>query len=190
MSRKVFLDCGTNRGQGLRQLVGRLGIDSSWLVEAFEPNANGCNTAKHLEDMPYVKLHNKAVYDRTGVVEFSIMTEDDQGSSIRKYMDSGICIDENHPSYRNHDCVIEVECVDISDILKQYDDSDFIAVKLDVEGSEFAIIRKILKDGTIKKINELFVEWHTPYLSSETPQTEAELKSNIQNLGVKLHDWH
>jgi hypothetical protein len=48
----------------------------------------------------------------------------------------------------------------------------------------------MLKDNTIKKINHLFVEWHTPYLSAESESTEAELKKSIVATGVKLHDWH
>lgn len=183
----VFIDCGTNKGQGFRLVAKKFGINSNWVVELFEPNPL-CDTTDHV--VSYAILHQKAVWDKNGFVPFSLMLENDEGSSVNCLMDSGICKDPDNTAYRHHKYVIQVECIDISSILNQYNDDDFIVVKIDVEGAEFAIVRKMLKDGSIKKINHLLIEWHTIYLSSETGGKEAELKRQIRETGVNLHDWH
>jgi hypothetical protein len=33
-------------------------------------------------------------------------------------------------------------------------------LKLDVEGAEYAILEKMLRDRTLRRINHLFIEWH------------------------------
>jgi FkbM family methyltransferase len=93
---------------------------------------------------------------------------------------------ENHPQE-----MIEVDCIDISDIINKYSDEDYIVVKIDVEGAEYEIVRKMIRDGTIDKVNELFVEWHSRYgVVGETSETENQLKKEIQKYKVKLHDWY
>src|SRR6056300_1828743 len=38
MTKKVFLDCGTNLGQGLLQFVGKGIVDDTFDIHCFEPN--------------------------------------------------------------------------------------------------------------------------------------------------------
>ena len=45
-----------------------------------------------------------------------------------------------------------MECVDISGIINKYDQDDYIVVKMDVEGSEFELVRKLLKDGMVSRL--------------------------------------
>ena len=35
-------------------------------------------------------------------------------------------------------------------------------MKLDIEGAEYQVIPKMMKDGTFDYINELWIEWHWP----------------------------
>ncbi len=36
--RKIFVDCGSNAGQGLRHFASAYNMDSSWIIETYEPN--------------------------------------------------------------------------------------------------------------------------------------------------------
>ena len=40
--KKVYLDFGENKGQGLRHFISKYEIDSNWIVKTFEPDPN-CN---------------------------------------------------------------------------------------------------------------------------------------------------
>jgi len=195
--RKVFIDLGGNRGQGVRQFVEMYNIDSSWDVETYEPN-DFCNLEEELSDLPFVHVNKKVVWVHDGTVAFyrTISHKDGRAADVKN---DGICyIDEgssvlglNSGDVRS--CVQEIinmECVDISEIINKYDQDDYIVVKMDVEGSEFELVRKLLKDGMVSKINEFYIEWHTNCMDSETPQSEYQLKKELRECGVSIHDWH
>jgi FkbM family methyltransferase len=193
--KKVFLDMGGNKGQGLRQFIKKYNIDSSWIVETFEPGKE-CELEKEIKDLDYVKINNLAVWKHTGKVRFSIfhgsgdVNLDSQGSSVECLMSDGPSGDINVWDFRKHDDIVEVDCVDISDILNKYNDDDFIVVKMDIEGSEFVVLRKALEDNTISKINDLWVEWHHNHVKFENESTTNDLKNQISNLGININDWH
>ena len=187
--KKVYLDLGGNKGQGLRSFISMYGIDSTWTVETFEPDPN-CNIEKHIEDLDFVKINKKAIWIHDGEVEFSQMVNNTEGSSVECLMSEGSCSDSNSDSFRKHDNIIKVECVDISSLLKKYNDFDFVLVKMDIEGSEFKVLRKILEDDTISNIKHLYVEWHQQYVKDENLSTVEDLKNKIRNKGIQLYEWH
>lgn len=190
--KKIFIDCGGNKGQGLRTFVEMYQMDNSWLIESYEPNSL-CNLDQNIIDLIQklnIKTFNCAIYDYNGKIKFSQMLENDEGSSVNCLMSKGVCSDPESLAYRKHNSIIEVECRDLSDILKKYNDDDYIVVKLDIEGAEFNTLRKLIKDGTISKINDLYVEWHHDYVESEDISTCEELKNIILNKGIKLYEWH
>lgn len=192
--RRVFIDCGSNLGQGLNQFASMYSMDSSWIVETYEPNKDLIETLKtNISALPMnVKVYDKAVLDFDGEILFSKMLEDSQGSSVECLMYVAECADVSSPAYRKHDSISTVPCIDISTILSSYSEEDFLVVKLDVEGSEFRIVRRMLADGSIKKINDLYIEWHTRYIENENEQTESQLLQEIQAVSPKtsLHRWH
>lgn len=185
--KKVFIDCGANKGQGLRQFVEMFKIDSTWSVESYEPNSD-CELEKNISEFDFVKPYTKAVWIHDGKISFS-KTISNQKSNYESVGSSVNGLNWYDTKYFDQETV-EVECVDISRILNKYNDDDFIIVKLDIEGSEFEVVRKMINDESIKKIDELFIEWHTHHVHSETEETENELKKKIKSFGVKLHDWH
>lgn len=185
--KKVFIDCGANKGQGLREFIDLLNIDSTWIVESYEPNPD-CNLVDNVKEFQFVKPFTKAVWTYTGKVSFSRTLETEK-SCFQSLGSSVNGLNWYDTKYFDQD-VIEVECVDISEILQRYTDDDYLVVKLDIEGSEFEVVRKMINDHSIEKINELYIEWHTHHVESETYETETELKEKIKSLGVNLHDWH
>lgn len=187
--KKVFLDMGGNMGQGLRQFINKYNIDDSWIVETFEPEP-ACELSKNISDLSYVNVNNSAIWTHTGKVTFSRYESNLEGSSVECLMSEGYCSDPASKDYRKHDNLVEVDCVDISELLNRYDDSDFIVVKMDIEGSEYNVIRKAIQDGTIKKVNDIWVEWHYNHVKNESISTTEELKHQVSQLGVNINDWH
>jgi FkbM family methyltransferase len=196
--KKVFLDMGGNKGQGLREFINKYNIDNTWIVETFEP-CKECNLVDELKDINYVNINNDAIWTHTGKVSFSIYDENLEGSSVERLMSEGYCNDEtydrynensHHCGYRKHDNMVEVDCIDISDLLNKYNENDFIVVKMDIEGSEYNVLRKSIKDGTIKKVNDIWIEWHHNHVKFENESTTNDLKNQISNLGININDWH
>ena len=192
--KKVFIDCGGNTGAGLRNFIGMYGMDKEWIIETFEPNTL-CKLSDNIQDLINnfnITIHEKAIYNYTGIVEFSVMLENSEGSSVECLMSEADCKDASNPSsYRHHNNIIKVNCISLIDVLEKYNSEDFIVVKMDVEGSEFKIVRNLLDNKeTLKKINHLYVEWHTRCVFGENEYTHNFLKHELINNGVQLFDWH
>ncbi len=77
-----------------------------------------------------------------------------------------------------------VECVDIEKfIINNFTTDDYIVLKLDVEGSEYAIIEHLLKNNNaIHYLNELLIEWHdTFYVNTNSQNLLNELREKNIN---------
>ena len=63
--------------------------------------------------------------------------------------------------------------------------SDNILLKLDVEGAEYEIIDKLIEDNTISLIKNIHIEWH-PHLRTDSPNNvsyyEDIFKANNINI--------
>ena len=60
---------------------------------------------------------------------------------------------------------LEVECIRFSDFIQEnFKPKDFIVLKLDIEGSEFAVIDDMIATGTMDYINEIYIEFHEKLL--------------------------
>jgi FkbM family methyltransferase len=186
--RKIFLDFGSNIGQGLNHFYRMYNMDNTWTVETFEPNPYLIEELKsNISNLPMnITVHNAAVWDQDGEVDFSIFLED---SNVNCMLDSDLCADPNSLSFQRHNHVIKVPCLSISNILSKFTKDDYVVVKLDIEGSEFTVLRKMIEDGTLDIVNEIYVEFHTKYISKESFDAENELKRKISESSVKLHGW-
>jgi hypothetical protein len=70
---------------------------------------------------------------------------------------------------------ISVESFDFSKwVVREFSLEDYVILSLDVEGAEFPILTKMLEDGTLNRLDRLYVEFH-PWL--HPPERESEKKS-------------
>lgn len=55
----------------------------------------------------------------------------------------------------------DVEVINFSSFLKKtVTIDDYVIIKMDVEGSEFAVLDKLIRDNSIDFVNDLYVEFH------------------------------
>jgi len=68
---------------------------------------------------------------------------------------------------------------------KNFSKDDFVFVKFDIEGAEYDVLDKMLKDGTIEMIDRLYVEFHN--VKVDIPRSrDDELVSAIKKAGVQV----
>ena len=187
----VFIDCGTNEGQGLNAIYKLESMDDSWKVIGFEPDPN-CLYEDRIQHIKNVTINKSAVFDYDGIIEFSQMLENTEGSGVLGMMSEGACADPTSQSYRKNNSIIKVPCADLSRIILEHKDCEFIVVKLDVEGSEFTILNKLIETNAIQYINALYVEWHHAYVKGQSKETVNLLKRRIieKNSFIRMYDWH
>ena len=55
---------------------------------------------------------------------------------------------------------VYVKALDISKIIDKYSKDDYVILKIDIEGSEFALLEHLIERGTIFKIDYIAIEFH------------------------------
>ena len=69
---------------------------------------------------------------------------------------------------------INVDCIDFSKFIEQFKDQE-VYCKMDIEGAEYAVLRKILRDGNAKIFKKLWVEFHDRDIPGENSGTTHTL---------------
>jgi FkbM family methyltransferase len=168
---KIFIDCGAYRGGLLRTFqLGRPGFK----IYAFE-----CNPLlKDINYGPDVTRINKAVWTKDEQIEFFLSKtnpEKVQGSTIYRDKITGN-IDK--------DCPVKAEAIDFSKWLDNtVHPDDYVVVKMNIEGAEYDVIPKMIKDLTINLIDELYIRWHWNKINFP-PASHREIEGALKASGV------
>jgi FkbM family methyltransferase len=183
--RRVYIDCGSNAGHvlGARILQG-----SESEFYAFEPQPELKNSVDWLRTHPFpqVPLHffNKAVWIKDGHIDFYLSEPSPNaraGSTALRGKNSNN-IDYLHP--------ITVESIDFSRwIRKTFRRTDYLVVKMDIEGAEYAVLERMVADGTIDYIDELMVEFHWERIATLTKERHDVLVASLKERVPTLKDW-
>ena len=110
------------------------------------------------------------------------------GSCIKEMRDKHNRTPEHENLYTFEEPV-SVECIDFSKWIKDnFSKEDYIFVKMDIEGSEYKILPKMIEDGTMSYIDTLVIEWHD-WIMPDFKSDTLELQKKLQNLGVNVMPW-
>lgn len=172
----IFADVGAWKGDTVEQFInwGQLfGAISDAKVFAFEPNPNFKTEWKdvhdrHIKHVKEINFTQSAAWIDDKGLEFSLWQESDIGSTVMK---------EKRNWYAGK--VIGVPSFDFSKWLQQFEGED-IYVKLDCEGAEYPILKKMIDDGTDKLCKLLMIEWHADKMSESFKKDEDYIKQNLQ----------
>jgi len=176
MDKKIFIDCGANMGQSIETFKRYRNDWEAFQIHSFEASPNLFSYFKPYENLKNFTFHPKAVWIIDGEIPFYKSTSI-YGSSLNKHKDN--------VSKTTYDIV---PCIDLSKwITDSFNISDFIILKLDVEGSEYEILRDMIDKRSLEYIDILFVEFHDNKLENGVPDSKlliAEIKSKFTNLIV------
>ena len=191
----IFLDCGTHLCEGLIEFSDKGIINNTFEIHTFEANP-ACNIEERVKKIPLnITPHNKAVWIEDGFIEFNqenhknsnSFSPTDGLSDIDGWGSSVYGIGFIHPGY---DEKIKIPSIDFSRFVSELPNDSNIICKMDIEGSEFTVLRHMIEQGTITRINELYVEFHEHFMTTESQNSKQELINSITNMGVKVHKWY
>jgi hypothetical protein len=60
---------------------------------------------------------------------------------------------------------------------------------MDIEGAEFSVLRHLINEGTINRLNKIYVEFHERFMKDESKESKLELIEMIKNLNIEIHEW-
>jgi len=193
---KYFIDCGTHFFEGYRQFEDKFKIDETWTVYSFEANPRTYKLSKN--NIPQIfntsnfQHLNLAVSNIDGEININCDMQNEEGTG------DGSNILETPPSYdpeaqRHIRWETEkVNCFDLSKFILNLQDIETLIIKLDIEGAEFEVLEKIIKDKSYEKITELYVEFHERFFTGKIEQyrqIKNEYIHFFNNNNVKTTTW-
>lgn len=206
-TKKIFLDCGTNLGQGLLQFIDKEIVDINFQIHCFEPNPYAIEySKKRFSDSKYkdysitfneVALWIEDCYKKLTIETFGgeyvcQHTGEYLGYDLKSGGATNIMGDDwSKPHYideSNLDKSIDVKCIDFSGYLKNnVSIDDYVVCKMDIEGAEYDVLGKLIDDDTIDLIDEIYIEWHNHLLKSNY-NTQLFI-DEIKSRGIKVETW-
>ena len=143
--KKVLLDCGANQGQSYEWFMKNRDDSDEYEVHCFEP----VPSFKHHFENKNLTFHSDAIWVEDGTIDFY----EKGGLSSTLYPNK---IDNQGKGTR-----VIVSCIDFSKFIKDnFKLSEYIIVKMDIEGAEYKVIEKMLEKGIFEYVDEFYVEFH------------------------------
>lgn len=191
---KYFIDCGGHFGEGLKHFIDQYNVDKTWRVFTFEPNKESYEILKNFsyKEIPITVL-NSGIWIKNDKLKFNPETcpqgdKTGSGSTFIDQNDWNIKIPGNSGAGDFNESY-EIDVIDLSAFLESLSEPEFVLVKMDIEGSEYTVLRHLIEKRTIQIINDLHCEFHDWAMKSETKQTTDALVNEIKNLGVNINRW-
>jgi FkbM family methyltransferase len=191
--KNIFLDCGTHLCEGLIDFYNKKIIDDTFEIHTFEPNI-ACRVEERVIKIPLnIRVYNKAVWIEDGYVKFNQENHKKSGtgsptdgiSDIDGWGSSVDGIGFNHPGYETS---LIAESIDFSKFVKNLPEANIIC-KMDIEGSEFVVLRKMIQDDSISRISKIFIEFHERFMINESLDSREEIVNEIKKRGVQVELW-
>jgi len=190
--RRLFLDCGSNVGQGYTFFKKYLPPERYDAI-LIEPNPN-CMGALKEEFGGYANLDfiQGAAWTKNEKLKLFGLVEDDRGETTQG---ASVVAEHNSGDYEtDEEAAIEVDAFSLAELLtEKAGEYDEIVVKMDIESSEYEVLRDLLDTGAAKNITHLFIEFHSEYFkepeSSRYRELEKSLVNELKAAGVGVTIW-
>jgi FkbM family methyltransferase len=155
--KKIFLDCGGNIGLAIDRFKKSSLYSPDFIIYSFEPLPM-CN--KQYKDRKDIIFSDKAVWISDSYLDFYISRRHKGVGSTLKKEKFSCDPDFEHP--------IKVKCFDFSKwIIDNFTKEHCIILKMDIEGSEYDVLEKMISDGSIYYIKKAFIEFHFEKMTME-----------------------
>lgn len=131
-------------------------------------------------------FHAAAVWNDTGYVSFILQKDTFGGFFHKNFFDAPLDLGR----------LLTVPAVSLAEMLRfLVTEEDFVVVKMDVEGTEWTLMRHLAETGTFDLIDELFLECHhgeyVPGWSSAHSLKDCHrLFNSLRANGVYAHEWY
>jgi FkbM family methyltransferase len=167
----IYIDAGFYCGQSLELLEQAGAIDDTWTMYAFDPNPD---VTEYFEKFPKVKFIRKALWTKNGTIKFWVA-----GRFNAAHIDG--TSSDSEDSGRS----LRVPCIDFSDFVRKLPDATIIC-SMDIEGAEFDVLNKMIDEGTIDRISELWVEFHHRLMKDKGEDDATDIIKKLNEHGVRV----
>ena len=191
--RGLFIDCGSNLGQGFERFEKWFPLsDYDFLL--VEPNPHCAEALRQIiaRRGGNIELLPAAASTARGQTKFFGLTEDSRG----KTSDGGSILHEHNSALYDTDAAraITVPTFSLADLLLQKAANyPSVIVKLDIEGAEYDALEQVLAQGAAETLEAIYVEFHSQYMlepqRSRYRQREVAIQREFARRGVPFRLW-
>jgi len=177
---KYFIDGGGHKGESVRLFRSQYPKAEEFSIISFEPNVSLHDDFKDLTD---IEFHNEAIWIEDGTITFYNAGMWTISSSLHR----------ENKYIVNKQIHVDVPCIDFSRwVRERFTPDDYVVLKLDIEGSEYEVLEKMINEGSIKLISKLYIEWHPALrrLSEDTQVVQDRLVARLAEHGLHGIFWH
>jgi len=179
--RLVYYDLGAFNGLTTLSFVKAYNPARAWAFEPSEVNAQ----SKHWREIQAkysdtVKRVPSAVWTDNQELPFYIdaNNEPSQACTVMHDKDTGD-LDKENP--------VMVQAINFNDFfVKRHKNNDFTIVKMDIEGAEYNVLDHLMEQDTLKKVDELRVEFHGHKMDADYSEAEARVSDYCSKNDVNL----
>jgi FkbM family methyltransferase len=197
--RKIFLDCGTNIGQGFRQFIKAGKIVNDTEIHCFEPNPfceidvtrlKAIAIEEGLASCNKIFFYQTAILDRDGVS--SIFVRDDEKNHVATCLQN-IGNSETQRFQKIGGVDVEVTTTRLTKFIDdlQLTTGDELIIKIDIEGSEFLVLLDMCENFKHWHVlKDIFVEWHERFISHFDPHSaRSYIEKVFRDNSVEITPW-
>ena len=173
-------------GGNIRNKIPSERINQKWSIYGIEGNSKFDKNLLDIKEKYSSDQYNIIIYNSTivttydGKIKFYLDKNDRFGNNV------GSSIKENHPDVILSKKVYEEKpCVDFARLLREYNENDFIIVKMDIEGAEFDLLLHLIAQNVLKLIDVFAVEYHmylSPFKEPKDVFSQIFKKLNVSEL--------
>ena len=137
--RRIFIDCGYLRGKGTLFFKQTKDYSEDFEFYAFDPS----NVP---DPPPEINFNNQAAWIYDGTIDFYVRGGTKRSSVI---------------ATKNRHNIKKIPCIDFSKwVIDNFDKNDFMVLKMDIEGAEYAVLKKMYEDKSLHYFDIAYVEPH------------------------------
>lgn len=174
-SGSLVIDCGANIGDITALFLGR-----GAQVICFEPDPMAFSALlKRFGDNPRIRLINSAVSDQNGKASFYLHKDRRDGGGEEYTVSSSLLREKKNVDAQKG---IVVELTDLSEYVSALGRKVDV-LKLDVEGAEISILKKMIREGTYADIGLMLVETHETKIPGHDREV-ADIRELIREKGI------
>jgi FkbM family methyltransferase len=173
-----FIDAGCHNGDSVIEFFNwytLLGDPFQFRVHAFDPTIRYGAAWASLEAHYPVSFHQQAVWVEDSTTTFYEHEQDVSSTLVPEKQRRGT------PTLR------PVETLDFARFLRELlRPEDYCLVKLDIEGAEYAVLERLIREGIDTQVAAFLVEFHDDKMPAAYRERHLAI---AQHLGRKLKDW-
>jgi len=196
----IYLDCGSNLGQGYEIMRDRFKMDDSWKIVFIEPNPNCFEKLASISPVGSI-IVNCALDTKSGERTMNVAYCQDKkgwvgGESNILSKDSGWeRYFDHYNEHTNHFGVTKkVQSVVLGELIENFNpNNEDVYLKIDIEGKEYDVLEQFVESDQLKNVRYMAVEWHCRFFgyNQEVYDRKIAIEKKIAKTpNLKYEVWY